>query len=117
MLGKQRSVFNEEGLGYIMNPSRKYFRNYFIKASENSHTSVMCKFCGKNGHYNHACSLRKSHSMKSIWSQKNNNVKGPIQKWVPKSTSITVHSFVSTISNSKVHQDRGSSSSNPVFIV
>lgn len=48
------------------------------------------QFCEK-GDTNHACFLSKLNSVKSGWNPKDINVKGPIGKWVPKSTFRTVH--------------------------
>lgn len=43
------------GLRYNMNSSKKYFNNYFIKASKNYHPSITCNYCGKNGQISHVC--------------------------------------------------------------
>lgn len=41
-------VFNKEGLRYNMNSNRN-IKN-FLKASNNTHPTISCHHCGKNGH-------------------------------------------------------------------
>lgn len=63
MLGKQRSAFDKKGISYNMISTWEYFKDYVVKASSNSRPPISCNLFGKNGHYKHACPLRKSNWM------------------------------------------------------
>lgn len=75
---------------YNMNLNRKYFKNYFVRATDNSHLSI-CNYCGKKGHISHAYFARKSNRMKTKWKFKNRKAKRPTQLWVSKIVSRTMN--------------------------
>lgn len=105
LLGRQRCVFNKEGLGYAPKNKQKFYKNFFVKESCFNSSFTTCKSCGRNGHIADACPLKKAiHKINykasnpkiinhwnshKAWVPKQNNVlkadlHGPKKIWVPK---------------------------------
>lgn len=49
-LCKVNNIFNKEDIGYKMNTTGIYYKNYFVKAVDNFHPGVSCNFSWKNRH-------------------------------------------------------------------
>ena len=90
ILGKQRCVFDKEGLGYKPDKQQKFYKNFFASTQKNSSRFLICFYCGKKGHGASTCYFRKnSNNIKMIWVPKGSFIKtdtqGPKKVWVPKS--------------------------------
>ena len=46
ILNSQKCVFDKNGLGYKSSNNGKYFKNYFVKDTSESFTTI-CNFCGR----------------------------------------------------------------------
>ena len=78
LLGKQRMVFDKAGLGYKQNTKQKSYSTYFVKASNQVKSSIVCDYCCRKGHHIKKCSIR------------NKTYKGPKLVWVPKGTKVDI---------------------------
>lgn len=83
ILGKQRCVFNKEGLGFAH--KQKFYKNFFVKESSINHPSITCKFC--KGKENIAITCPVTKRVHKMWVPKQEyktNPQGPKKVWVPK---------------------------------
>jgi predicted RNase H-like nuclease (RuvC/YqgF family) len=46
LLGRQRCVFNKEGLGYTPENKQKFYKNFFVKEFCSNSSFTTCKSCG-----------------------------------------------------------------------
>jgi hypothetical protein len=105
LLGRQRCVFNKEGLGYTLENKQKFYKNFFVKEFCSNSSFTTCKSCGRNGHIADICPMKKTFYKKNYkgsnpkvvnnwnthkaWVPKQNNTlkanpHGPKKMWVPK---------------------------------
>uniref|UniRef100_A0A151UHU2 CCHC-type domain-containing protein n=1 Tax=Cajanus cajan TaxID=3821 RepID=A0A151UHU2_CAJCA len=75
ILGKQKCVFDKEGLGYNPQKQQKKYKNFFIPSQVTSF-QLTCFYCGKKGHNSSTCYIRKNFR----------NFKNMV--WIPKSYSV-----------------------------
>jgi len=47
LLGRQRCVFNKEGLRYAPKNKQKFYKNFFVKESCSNSSFTTCKSCGR----------------------------------------------------------------------
>nr|KYP62970.1 hypothetical protein KK1_017531 [Cajanus cajan] len=91
ILGKQKCVFDKEGLGYNPQKQQKKYKNFFIPSQVTSFPFTTCFYCAKKGHNSSRCYIRKnfSNSKNMVWIPKGSfvitNIKDPKKTWVPKS--------------------------------
>jgi cell division protein FtsB len=99
LLGRQRCVFNKEGLGYTPENKQKFYKNFFVKEFCSNSSFTTCKSCGRNGHIADVCPMKKTFYKKNYkgsnpkvvknwnthkaWVPKANPI-GPKKMWVPK---------------------------------
>jgi len=88
LLGRQRCVFNEEGLGYTPKNKQKFYKNFFV----NEHIADVCPmkktFYKKNNKGSNPKVVNNWNTHKA-WVPKQNkiikaNLHGPKKMWVPK---------------------------------
>lgn len=69
ILDKRQSNFNKEGLDKTWIQT-KCFRNYFVEASNSSHPSIKCNYCGENGRSSYVFFSKNLMAWKKIEAQK-----------------------------------------------
>lgn len=102
LFGRQRCVFNNEGLGYTPENKQKFYKNLFVKEFYSNSSFTTCKSCGRNGHIADVCPMKKTFYKENYkgsnptncnthkaWVPKQNkiikaNLHGPKKMWVPK---------------------------------
>ena len=105
LLGRQKCVFNKEGLGYAPKNKQKFYKNFFVKESSFNSSFTANKSYGRNRHIADTYHMKKDiykinykePNLKIInhwntykaWVPKQNNVfkanlHGPKKIWVPK---------------------------------
>ena len=88
MLGQKKCFFDKSGIGYKGFIKAKYLKNYFVKASSQSDSNLVCTFCNQNGHTTSYCTIKKNAKIgvKQVWVPKvpKTNTQGPKVMWVPK---------------------------------
>jgi hypothetical protein len=105
LLGRQRCVFNKDGLGYTPENKQKFYKIFFVKEFCSNSSFTTCKSCGRNGHIADVCPMKKTFYKKNYkgsnpkvvnnwnshkaWVPKQNklikaNLQGPKKMWVPK---------------------------------
>ena len=69
MLGKQKFVFDKGGIGYKPLIKTKYLKNYFVKASSQNDSKLVCNYYNKNGHTSFHCDIKKNayFGVKQVW--------------------------------------------------
>jgi seryl-tRNA synthetase len=60
ILGRQRCVFNKEGLGYAPKNKQKFYKNFFVKKFCSNSSFTTCKSYGRNGHIVDVCLTKKT---------------------------------------------------------
>ena len=89
LLNSQRHNHNKTGLGYVHKKDKKY-KVVGTFSKKNSSKRPTCTYCGKVGHINIECHIKKFEMKKGtyMWIKKgespNTNPKGPNIVWVPK---------------------------------
>ena len=88
MLGQQKCIFDKSGIGYKTFIKAKYLKHYFVKASSQNDSKLVCNFCNQNGHTTSYCIIKKNTNIgvKQVWVPKvpNTNIQGSKVMWVPK---------------------------------